>query len=120
MNYLAASQPIGGEFKGIGPLGRPGDNAPQLFSNVLSTIIGFLTIVAALWFIFLVITAGYGMMSSGGDKQKFADARSKLTTGVIGLGFVVLAVILVRLVARLLGIDDVLDPMKAIPLLSPN
>lgn len=123
MNYLAqvpTSLPGGGQFKGIGPLGNFGrDEAPKVFSDVLSSVVGFLTIVAALWFIFMVVTAGYNWMSAGGDKQKVADAKSKLTHAVIGLGVVALGIILVRLVAQLLGIDVVLDPTKAIPLLTP-
>ena len=122
MSYLAASQPIGGEFKGIGPLGLEGKSAtdaPVLFATIISNIVGFLTIVGALWFLFLVIIAGYGIMSAGGDKQKIADARGKLTSGVIGLGVVAVGIVLVRLVALLLGIDVVLDPTKAIDLLTP-
>lgn len=114
--------PGGGEFRGIGPLGLEGkavSDAPAVFGQVISSVIGFLTVVGALWFIFLVITAGYNWMTAGGDKQKLADAKSKLTHGVIGLGVVALAIILVRLVTQLLGIDVVLDPTKAIPLLTP-
>ena len=112
----------GGGFGGIGPLGlegkQPGE-APKVFSDIISTVIGFLTIVAALWFIFMVITGGYGWLSAGGDKQKVADAKSKITQAVIGLGVVVVGIIIVRLVTQILGIDVVLDPVKAIKLISP-
>lgn len=128
MNTLIAATkeiPIGGKgggFGGIGPLGlegkQPGE-APSVFSDLISTIVGFLTIVAALWFIFMVITGGYGWMTAGGDKQKLADAKSKITQAIIGLGVVTLGIVLVRLVTQLLGIDVALDPVKAIKLLSP-
>lgn len=126
-NLLAATKevPIGGSgggFGGIGPLGlegkQPGD-APAVFATVISNIVGFLTLVGAVWFIFQVIISGYSIMSAGGDKQKLSDAKSKLTSSIIGLGVVVLAIVLVRLVATLLKIDVVLDPTKAIDLLTP-
>lgn len=126
MNYLAQIPkdiPGGGEFRGIGPLGLEGKavaDAPVVFGTIISNVIGFMTIVGALWFIFQVMIAGYNWMTAGGDKQKLADAKGKVTSSIVGLGIVALAVVLVRLVALLLKIDVVLDPINAIKLLSPK
>lgn len=112
-----------GGLKGIGPLGLEGRSpaeAPQIFANVISNVIGFMTIIGALWFLFQAIIAGYNWLGAGGDKQKVADARSKLTNAIFGMGVVALAIVLVRLVATLLKIEDVLDPIKAVQMLTPK
>lgn len=106
---------------GIGPLGNftPVD-AARIFGSIISSIIGFLTVVAGLWFIFNIIIAGYGWLSAGGDKQKLADAQAKLTSSVIGLLVVVVAIFFVRFVTALLEIELVLDPVKVIERLQPK
>lgn len=125
MEYLAqvpTAFPGGGELRGIGPLGlanKPPGSADVIFAQVISNIIGFLTIVAGLWFLFNVIIAGFGWLSAGGDKQKLADAQGKLTSSVIGLTVVVIGIFIVRLVTNLLGIQLVLDPVGAILNLRP-
>ena len=118
--------PIGGKegFRGFGPLGLENvdilSTAPLIFSTIISNIIGFLTVVAGLWFIFNVIIAGYGWLAAGGDKQKLGEAQAKLTSSVIGLTVVVVGIFFVRLIATLLGIKLILDPLGAILELMPK
>lgn len=122
---LAKEVDIGGPkggFEGLGPLGLvgiPASEAPRVFAQVIGNIIGFMTVIGALWFLFQVIIAGYNWLGAGNDKQKLAEAQGKLTSSVIGFGVVALAIVVVRLVATLLGIDIALDPIKVIPLLTP-
>lgn len=122
INILLAQreEPLG-SFKGLGPLGSPTEGtATTLFASVLSSVIGFMTIIGALWFLFQVIISGYNWLSAGGDKQKIAEAQSKLTNAIIGLIVVVAAIFVVRLVTDLLGIPDVLDPAGIIDQLKPG
>lgn len=108
---LAQSQQNLGTLKGLGPLGEVNQtNAPGLFAKTISLAIGFMTIVAAIWFLFNIIISGYQWLSSGGDKQKLSEAQSKLTNSIVGLVIVVIAIFVARLVVELLGIPNLLDP----------
>ena len=114
MNHLAQSQTNIGDLRGLGPLGlesnTPGQ-APAIFNQIISVTVGLMTVVAALWFIFLVISGGYTWMTAGGDKGAIENARDKIFHGVIGLVIVIVAVFLADLVGRLLGIPNyILNP----------
>jgi hypothetical protein len=110
---------VGGPFSGIGPIGVGGAGAGGTFANVLSAIIGFLTLMAGLYFIFLLISGGLAWMSAGGDKGKLASARGTIFSGVIGLAIVVAAIFIVQLIGGLIGLTDVLDPVGALLRLGP-
>jgi len=108
--------------KGFGPIAEvlckisgQGDAAKvetgKQLNKVISTIIGVMTAVAALWFIFQFITAGYQWISSGGDKNNLEEARNKITNSLIGLILVVGAWIIMGVVGRILGLD-ILNPGK--------
>lgn len=121
MSFLAQLReiPLGKEFRGIGPLGDP-TNAPATFARLISNIIGFMTIVAGLWFTFQVLLAGFQWLASGGDKTKLEGARGKLTSAVIGLAIVVFAIFFIRLITALLGIETILNIEKAVGTISPK
>ena len=104
---------------GLGPIaeflcGIQGDpNAKEQvggqFNKVMSGIIGFMTIIAGLWFIFQFITAGYQWIGAGGDKNSLEQARNKMMNSVIGLIIIVSAWVIVGIIGRLLGLD-ILNP----------
>lgn len=115
---LAQSIGCGG---GFGPLANSlcnigkGDTAKvgTKLNTALSSIIGFLTIVAALWFVIQFIMAGYNWINAGGDKNNAALAWTKITHAVIGLIIVVLAWVIVGVLGTLLGLD-ILNPGKGL------
>lgn len=114
MNNQIAQVDVG-PLEGIGPLGTPGDpgGASTLFNNIISSAIGLITIIAGIWFIFLLITGAIGIMSAGGDKTALEGARRRITTGLIGLIVVVAGIFLVDLIGGLLGLD-ILQPGQQI------
>ena len=118
MNKVLAREvdisPDGG-LEGIGPLAKPGSagGAIDLFTKVISNIIGFLTIIAGLWFVFQFVLGAIGWLSAGGDKVKVEAAQKKLTQGIIGLVIVVAAIFLVDLIGTILGLN-VLSPKDVI------
>ncbi len=75
----------------------------------ISTIIGFLTIVAALYFLFQFIIGGYQWIAAGGDKQQTTEARDKITNSMIGLMIIVIATAIVGIIGKLLGLN-ILNP----------
>lgn len=121
MKTLLAQQPfplgtIGGE--GLGPFGnRIWGQGPLAAVNsfilILSNIIGVMTIVAGIWFIFQFIIGGFSWLTAGADKAAMENAQKKITNGVIGLVIVVAAIFLIDLIGNLLGLK-ILNPRDVI------
>jgi hypothetical protein len=116
-NLITANIPIGppnnSGFTGIGtgPLANPnsGTGAVGVFSGFISDVIGVMTIVAIIWAIFTIITGAISIISSGGDSKAVEAARKKITTGIIGLVIVILALIIIELIGYFLGVGDLLN-----------
>lgn len=109
MNQVYAQTPLG-EIRGLGPLGLENipitiDYAVGLFNQVIQNIVGIMTIVAGIWFIFQVIIGGIGWLTAGGDKAKVESAQKKITQGIIGLAIVIIAIFLIDLIGTLLGLE---------------
>jgi hypothetical protein len=114
MKYIATNIQIApsGGFKGFGKLGLQGSlatNASLTFSNLMTSVIGVLTIVAIIWFVFLLITGGIGYMSAGGDKSRIESASKRVTNALVGLVVVVISIFIVKLIGYLLGMPDILN-----------
>jgi len=108
-NLLADQIPLG-NFQGFGPLGNPlGTNGIHIFTKFLSTTIGLMTIIAIIWFIFVLITGAIGWISAGSDKAAVETARKKIANGLIGLVVVIGALFIIDLVGYLLGINNILN-----------
>lgn len=121
-NYIAqSSTDLGDPISGIGPLGlETGGDAPSLFAQVISGTIGLMTIIAAIWFLFTLVTGAIGIISSGGDQQAYESARKRIATGVIGIVVVIAAIFIMDLIATILGIPSVLNIQAMISRLTPS
>ncbi len=106
---------LGGIFGGLGPLGNTSgftadvSPAAALFNRVMSIIIGFLTVVAGLWFVFQFLIGAFSWLTAGGDKAKIQAAQAKITTSILGLAIVIIAIFLIDLIGTLLGLN-ILSP----------
>ena len=110
-------------FRGIGPLGLEGRRSFEgalIFNVFISSIIGLLTIIASIWFIFLLFTGAYGIMTAGGDKTAIETARKRITNGIVGFIIVIAAVFIIRFIGALLGLKDILNPAYLIDVISPG
>lgn len=97
-----------GGFTLPGPLGSIGTNpggAGVVLEDVISTVIGVLTIIAFIWFVIQFFIAAIQIISSGGDKAALSAARGKLTTSIIGVVVVISAIFIIELVGSILGIS---------------
>lgn len=112
---------IGGE--GLGPFAQV-NNAVEGLQNVtktISSVIGVITIVAGIWFIFQFIIGGIQWLSSGGDKQALEQARGRITNALIGLVIVVSGITILSLVSVFLGFDFLItNPESVINSLFPG
>lgn len=103
-----------GNLEGIGQLGlenlSPAIFGPFMFNRIFSMIIGVMTMIAAIWFLFLIITAAYAWMNAGGDKTAIENASKRMTNGLIGLTIVIAAIFILDLVGELIGLPFITDP----------
>jgi len=100
---LAAAAPRGGDnFVGDLelPSGIPSDIAQT--TPFVSSIIRFIVIIAGLFALWQFLTGGLGMISAGGDKNKVAEAQSKITMAITGLVVVTASFLIIGIVSQLL------------------
>ena len=110
LNKLLAETPVDlGRFVGLGPLGSPSateaDPGTSALANFISTVIGIMTVIAFIWFIFTLFIGAIGWLASGGDKAKLQEAQKKITTSIIGLTIVISAIFLIKIIGVIFGID---------------
>ena len=94
----------------LGKLTGPGitpdtDNLGGQIADIISTIIGILTVLAILWFIIEFVVSGYLLISSAGDQEKTAEAKKRLTQSLMGLVIVIGAIFLFTVISYIAGID---------------
>jgi len=108
-------QNVGPPLRGFGPLGlEGGGDAPSVFTNIISGAIGLMTIIAGIYFIFILIAGAIAWLSAGGDKGAVENARKRITNGIIGLVVVIAAIFIFRLITTILGVEDIRDPASFI------
>jgi hypothetical protein len=83
----------------FGPLGN------VTLEGIVSGLIGFVMIIAALIFFFMLVLGGIQWMLSGGDKAGAEAARNKITAALIGLVIVFSAWAIVQLINTLFGVN---------------
>ena len=87
----------------------PGTDGTTVAEKLISNIIGILTAVAFIYFVFQVIIAAYQYISSEGDKAKISASRKRITEGILGLVISTIALGLGALFASLLGVKNIFD-----------
>lgn len=78
---------------------------------IVSIFIGFLTTIAALWFIIRMIIGGISWLSAGGEQKSIQNAQQTITNAIIGLAIVVASYAIISVIGKLLGIE-ILNPAK--------
>lgn len=115
-NLVAQKEiPLGNPLRGFGPFGLEGkgsEEAPSIFNQFLSSTIGLMTIIAIIWFIFLLLSGAYGIMNAGSDKGALETARKRITSGLIGIIVVIAAIFIIDLIGNLIGIKNILNPAE--------
>ena len=115
--------PLNQTINGIGPLGDPTltkCNSVTLLASPLSSIIGFITVLAFVWFTFQIIVAAIQWVASGGEKAAVQSAQQRITHSIIGLVISVAGVFIVILISNILGIGNILNLLDIFPKLVPG
>src|SRR3989344_7031360 len=72
--------------------------------NIISVLIEFLIIAALGFALFMIVRAGLNMITSGGDKERFAQGRERLRFAIIGLLVIFFSFAIINLLGNLFGI----------------
>lgn len=100
-----------GTLEGPGTIGEFGFAVQGLssFETILSWVIGIMTVLAGIYFIFILITGAYTWMSAGGDKNKLQEAQQRILNAIIGLVIVVAAYAIISLISYVTDLN-ILQP----------
>jgi hypothetical protein len=102
INFGPSNGSFSGPAKGIfAPGGSPQDNLEML----ISTVVGVMTVIAGIWFIFIFLIGAVGIITSGGDKGAYETARKRITSGLVGLIIIVFSIAIISLIGKVLGFD---------------
>lgn len=71
---------------------------PSNLEKTASSIAGFATGLALIAAIYLLITGGLKVMTSSGQPDKLADGKETITSALIGLAFIALAIALLQII----------------------
>lgn len=104
-NPAAAGSLLGGEDVDV----SSGDTALTAAETLISRIIGFLTVLAGIFFIIYFILGALSWVTAGGDQSKIQKARDQIVQGVIGLIVIVGAYAVVGIIGSVVGIN-ILNP----------
>lgn len=88
-----------GQTMGVKPTA---DNNP---GNIVSRAVTILMIVGALGSLFMVVWGGIDWIFSGGDKEKLASARKKITTALIGLAVLALSFFILNVFGKIVFLN---------------
>lgn len=103
--------PEGGSGGLVGSIS--GDDPLSSAEIIISQIVGFLTVLGAIIFIFMFLIGALNWITAGGDSSKVEKARQSIVNGVIGLVVMVAAYAIVGLIGTIVGID-ILNPAEQI------
>ncbi len=105
VSYLMVMPALAAEEISILPEGSFANLGNITIPDLVSALIKFILIVAALIsFVFLII-GGIRWITSGGDKEGTAKAQQTITAALIGLVVVFAAWAIIRLIETFFGID---------------
>ncbi len=80
---------------------RDGDGVPDVEQNVVSlgeTIVDILSLIVGIVSVIVIIFSGFRFITSGGDAQQVASARSGIIYAIVGIVIVILAQAIVAFV----------------------
>lgn len=73
--------------------------------QIISTILGILTILGGIFFIIYFFAAAIMWVTSGSDSGKLTKARDQMIQGVLGLVILVTSYIIIGIVGEILGFN---------------
>ncbi len=105
--YIAQSLTIGGQsFNGLLDPSLADANGNITIGAIISRVLIVLIPIAGVILLFVLIWGGYDFMMSQGNAEKVKSAQAKITAGLIGFILLILSFFIVRLIAKIFGLDN--------------
>ena len=73
---------------------------------IVSFIVSFIIVIAFLAALLFIVIGAFQWITSGGDKQKVADARNHIIAAIIGLIVIALSFVIINVVITALGLGS--------------
>lgn len=86
--------------------------ATTRLGDIISNVVTIMFIAGGLALVVYFVWGALDWILAGGDKEKIAAARKKITQGLVGLVLLALSFFIISLVGSIIGFD----PLKTIPL----
>ncbi len=78
-------------------------DVPGAIASFVSLFIGFITVIAGIWFGIKFILGAFAWISAGGNPESLKKARQSLVDALIGILVVVAALAVISIVGTVLG-----------------
>lgn len=99
---LPKNQPSG---RGV-PINAEKTTATENLGTIVNNSIILFFTVGGLGFVIMILWGAVNWILSGGDKEKIAGARKRITTAIIGLVLLSLTFVIMLVVGQILGISS--------------
>jgi hypothetical protein len=108
------------QFYSAGSAEASGVTAVNNLEAFISNLIGVLTLVGGLMFIFYFVMGGLNWITAGGEKGKIDKARNQMVEGVIGMIVIVISYGVIGIVGAFLGLNLLQPGQALLNTLNPN
>lgn len=85
------------------------DKSAGAISQFLNNAIALIFIIASIVFVFMILWGGWELITSGGDKERVANARKRLTYAFIGIIFFAIAFAIIGVIGTFTGFEFNID-----------
>jgi hypothetical protein len=112
ISYAAAASPVFADVLDAGVKTPPGTsiiNPDTSIGAIVSFGVAFVIVIAFLAALLYIVIGAFQWITSGGDKQKVADARNHILAAVIGLIVIALSFVIINVVIQALGLGNLMD-----------
>lgn len=80
-------------------------SAPSAISEIFGKGLPYFFGIAGIVLVFMLISAGYKMMTSAGDPKAMQAAQAKITTSVLGIVIMFISFWIVKIILQFFGIN---------------
>ena len=77
--------------------------------SIITFLVAFIIIIATLAALLYIVIGALQWITSGGDKQRVADARNHIIAAVIGLIVIALSFVIINVIITALGLGQLTD-----------
>ena len=109
ISYALVASPVFADVLDAGVKTPPGSTvipADTSIGSIISFLVAFIIVVAFLAALLFIVIGAIQWITSGGDKQRVADARNHIISAVIGLIIIALTFVIVNVIITALGLGS--------------